>query len=102
MKLLNYSFSTLLLIFLASSQANSSEARKPEKLFDTFCFSCHGTGWENAPVIGDSFAWEERIEQGIDVLLKHTVEGFNSMPPKGGCADCTSDELKALILWMSE
>ncbi|WP_460234054.1 c-type cytochrome [Aurantivibrio plasticivorans] len=81
--------------------ATAEQARSPQTIFDTFCFSCHGTGWENAPVLGDSFAWEGRKEQGMAVLLQHTLEGFGGMPIKGGCADCTEEELKATIEWMS-
>ncbi|MGH1470330.1 MAG: c-type cytochrome [Cellvibrionaceae bacterium] len=92
----------LIVPLLISSFAYTENNRDPEALFNSFCFSCHGTGWEDAPVIGDSYAWEERLEQGINVLIKHTVEGFNSMPPKGGCGNCTVEELKTVILWMSE
>ncbi len=79
-----------------------AETRAPEDLFKKYCFDCHGTGWEDAPVVGDSFAWEERREQGIETLLKHTIEGYYSMPPKGGCNDCSNEEFKALIEWMME
>lgn len=90
----------LLLAFPALTIAQ--ESRDAETIFDDFCFSCHGTGWENAPVIGDSFAWEERKEQGIDVLLKHTLEGFNTMPAKGSCTDCSEEELRKVVEWMIE
>ncbi|GAB1266180.1 c-type cytochrome [Aurantivibrio infirmus] len=84
------------------SSPSFSDEEKIESLFASYCFSCHGTGWEDAPVVGDPFSWEERKEQGIDILLKHTLEGLNSMPPKGGCAKCTTEELKQLIVWMIE
>lgn len=84
------------------SPGHGSEARDPQTVFDNFCFSCHGTGWEDAPVIGDEYAWEERKAQGLETLLKNTTEGLNGMPPKGACADCTSEELKAVVQWMIE
>lgn len=74
-----------------------AQSRDADTVFDTFCFSCHGTGWDNAPVIGDSLVWDDRRAKGIDVLLKHTIEGFNAMPPKGGCADCSEKELRAVV-----
>lgn len=88
-----------LLCLLASAQAISLQAdtRDANALFDAHCFSCHGTGWQAAPVIGDSFAWEERRAKGMDVLLQNTLQGLNAMPPKGSCSDCTEDELLAII-----
>lgn len=95
--------SALLFVIAGFSTASqAAEEKDPQELFNSFCFSCHGTGWENAPVVGDSFDWEERKEQGIDTLLQHTLEGFNSMPPKGGCTECSEAELKSLVEWMTE
>ena len=85
---------------LLTQTAMAETARDAQTIFQNFCFSCHGTGWEDAPVVGDSFAWEDRTQQGMDVLLKNTLNGINSMPPKGGCNDCSEDELRALIEWM--
>lgn len=65
------------------------------------CKMCHETGLLNAPKVGDKAAWAPRVAQGKDVLLKHAKEGFNNMPAKGTCADCTDDDLKKLIEKMS-
>jgi cytochrome c5 len=78
----------------------TAEARDPEKIFNDFCFSCHGTGWEDAPVIGDNFAWEDRKSKGIEVLLQNTLRGVNAMPTKGSCTDCTDKELQAVIEYL--
>ncbi len=86
---------------LISGSANAKE-RDPESVFNNYCFACHGTGWEDAPVIGDGFAWKERKEKGLDVLLNNTLKGMNSMPPKGSCDDCSDDELRAVINFLVE
>ncbi|MGQ9426609.1 c-type cytochrome [Gilvimarinus sp. F26214L] len=94
-------FSLLTAVVVAClSTGTTADPRDADSIFDNYCFSCHGTGWDNAPVLGDSFAWDERKEKGLDVLLKNTVEGFNTMPPKGSCADCTEEELKAVVEMM--
>lgn len=91
------------LFFLFSfSHLSVAENRSPETIFNDFCFACHGTGWDDAPLIGDSFAWEERMERGLEDLLKNTVEGFNAMPPKGACDNCNKEELLAVIQYMTE
>jgi len=104
---MKYPFSFFLLTLFATqlaaaqeADATANNARTPQTIFQDFCFSCHGTGWENAPVVGDAFDWEERREQGIDTLLKHTLEGINAMPAKGACTDCTEEELKKTVEWM--
>ena len=38
---------------------------------------------------------------GLDGLLAKAISGINAMPPKGTCADCSDDELKAAIKHMS-
>ena len=41
--------------------------------------------------------WQPRLEQGKEVLLTHTIEGFNNMPPLGYCMACERDDLMAMI-----
>jgi len=64
------------------------------------CFACHATGAANAPKLGDKAAWEPRAAQGIDTLLQTAINGKGAMPPRGTCAACTDDDLKAAILFM--
>ena len=61
------------------------------------CALCHVRGEGGAPVLGDEAAWEPRFAQGEDVLLQHTVEGLNNMPPLGYCMDCEEEDFRALI-----
>ena len=69
-------------------------------VYDKFCAACHEEGEADAPLVA-SEAWEPRVAQGYDVLLKHTKEGFGEqMPAMGNCVDCTDDELEAAILYM--
>jgi len=35
------------------------------------------------------------------VLVASVEKGLNAMPPKGMCFDCSADEYKALIEYMS-
>jgi cytochrome c5 len=36
------------------------------------------------------------------VLVKHVIEGFNAMPARGLCMDCSAEGYKAVIAWMSK
>jgi len=81
--------------------AMQAEARDAETLYNQSCIACHASGAAGAPKKGDAAAWEPRVAQGMDTLLKHTKDGLNAMPPKGMCMDCTDEEFKALITYMS-
>ncbi len=63
------------------------------------CNACHGTGVLNAPKIGDKDAWQSRLDAngGIDGLVKSAIAGKGAMPPKGGNATLTSEQIKAAI-----
>jgi cytochrome c5 len=65
------------------------------------CFACHGFGANGAPRTGVAADWAPRMEKGMATLVKHASEGFNTMPPKGLCFDCSDDEFKALIEFMA-
>lgn len=97
-----FSITFFIVINLIVPTQSYSAERDAEKIFNDYCFACHGTGWEGAPVIGDSFVWDERIEKGLEVLVKNTIEGIDAMPSKGSCADCTDEELIATVKWMTE
>ena len=74
--------------------------RSGADVYQTTCFACHGTGAAGAPIKGDASAWAPRLAQGMDVLLEHAINGFNAMPAKGTCMNCSDDELKATIEFM--
>jgi cytochrome c5 len=71
------------------------------QVYNMACMACHGTGAAGAPKMGDKANWGPRISQGIDVLLEHATKGFKGnsgfMPPKGGRADLSVDQVKAAI-----
>jgi cytochrome c5 len=54
-----------------------------------------------APLTGDTAAWQPRMQQGMDTLLQHVVEGFGGMPPLGLCFECDEQQFEALIEFMA-
>ncbi len=86
---------------VAAVDAAASGPRSGEKVYQTACFACHGTGALDAPKKGDA-AWKPRLEQGFDTLLKHSIEGIRNMPARGTCGDCSDDEIAAAIKFMTE
>ena len=81
--------------------AAATGPRSGEQVYQSACFACHGTGALGAPK-HQSADWKPRLEQGFDVLLKHSIEGIRNMPAKGTCTSCTDDEIAAAIRFMTD
>ncbi|MEN0107868.1 MAG: cytochrome c5 family protein, partial [Pseudomonas sp.] len=32
----------------------------------------------------------------------HVTDGYNAMPPRGLCTDCSAEDFQAIIHWMSK
>lgn len=77
-----------------AESAAGGEPRSGEAVYSTKCFTCHATGAAGAPKFGDAAAWSARLdERGLDGMYSSAVNGFNGMPPKGLCMDCSEEEL---------
>ena len=71
-----------------------------EKLYKTACFACHATGVANAPKFGDKAAWAPYISTGMDAMVKVAMTGKGAMPPKGGAANASEDDIRAAVQYM--
>lgn len=82
----------------AAAPAAGGEARSGEQVYSTKCFTCHATGAAGAPKLGDAAAWAPRVaERGVDGMYASALKGFQAMPAKGLCMDCSDDEIKAAV-----
>lgn len=70
-------------------------------LYEGSCKACHAIPASGAPLVHDIAAWDARWKQGEDVLLDHTIQGFQAMPALGQCATCTQDDFRGLIRFMA-
>ncbi|WP_434357768.1 cytochrome c5 family protein [Parasalinivibrio latis] len=80
-----------------TAAAEPAGPRTGDQVYNTFCMACHGTGAAGAPKTGDAAAWEPRLAQGRDTLNQHAINGFNAMPARGTCMDCSDEEIVAAI-----
>ena len=92
----------VLLAFTLMSMGAVQAAQDPEAVFNRACGMCHNGQLPQAPKKGDVAAWEPRLKQGMPTLVKHVTDGFNAMPPRGLCMDCTAEDYEAVIAWMSK
>jgi len=65
------------------------------------CALCHVTGEANAPVVGDTEEWQQRLQKGEAALLNNVVNGINSMPPLGYCMSCEAADFRVMIDFMA-
>lgn len=86
----------------APAPAAAAGPKSGKDVYSGFCTTCHGAGVMGAPKYGTPADWAPRIAKGKDTLYTHAINGFNAMPPKGMCAACTDDELKAAVDYMSD
>ena len=74
-----------------------------EKIFKEFCSTCHRQQPlidVHAPRIGDKAAWKFRRQLSLDVLLAVTVKGVGAMPSRGGCFECSDEQLRETIRYI--
>ncbi len=91
----------MLVLFAAHSDAAEDPAFDAEQTYQATCFACHGTGAAHSPEVGDQLEWEIRMEKGMDTLVQNTINGLNGiMPPKGLCATCSDEQLRAIVEFM--
>ncbi len=73
-------------------------------VYDTSCAACHGDGVGGAPVAGDPDDWEDRIEQGLEMLTEHAIQGYQGasgvMPARGGNPNLSDAQVTAAVEYM--
>lgn len=79
---------------------SDGKPRDGATVYNTICTACHAAGLAGAPKTGDKAAWAPRIATGPEALLKSAINGKNAMPPRGGGADLSDDEIKAAVEYL--
>lgn len=84
-----------------SVSAAAPVAMSGSDVYAKFCHTCHNTGLNDAPKLGDAEAWAPRLAKGAETLLLTTKQGLNLMPAMGLCMSCADSELVAAIEYMT-
>ncbi|WP_456375922.1 Sec-dependent nitrous-oxide reductase [Lutibacter sp.] len=88
----------------ASIEISGGDYGNGKETYDTKCMACHATGVTGAPKLDEKERWATISAQGIDVLQEHVVKGFQGkigvMPPKGGFADLSDEDIRNVIKYM--
>lgn len=119
---LKFILSSLFLFFSFSLYADGKNT------FDRYCTACHSPSMApmfSSPAAHDKNAWDMRKNDALkraisknpsvrgasgnlreefileELVLSAVTGTDNGMPPKGTCNDCTEDQIKAAIIYMS-
>jgi cytochrome c5 len=89
---------------VVSSESSESEGgiigRTGESVYNLGCAACHAAGLAGAPLFADQSQWEGRLEKGLEMLTNNAYNGYNAMPAKGLCMDCSLEEIERSVQYM--
>lgn len=85
-------------ILLAPQDARADRSGK--EVVEAVCATCHATGAQGAPKIGDRAAWTPRLQQGLNAAVRSAISGHGGMPARGGLADLTDGEIQSAVVYM--
>jgi cytochrome c5 len=78
----------------------AAASRTGDEVYTAACAGCHTTGAAGAPKTGDVGAWAVRVDQGMETMIKHAINGYNAMPARGLCVDCSDQEIADAVAFM--
>lgn len=81
----------------AAAAPAAGGARSGEEIYTAKCAACHGSGVLGAPKFGTNEMQLRLDEKGMETLMSHAINGFNAMPPRGTCADCSDEDIQAAV-----
>ena len=91
---------TATILSVDSQSVVSQDSFDAAAAYQQSCFACHASGAAGAPLLGDADAWAVRTEKGMEAVMSNVINGFNAMPAKGMCMDCSDADLKAIVDFM--
>jgi cytochrome c5 len=90
-------------LFALSGAADAQrKERQGKEVVDAICTSCHATGKEGAPRIGDAKAWAGRASQGLAALSEHALQGIRKMPAHNGIGFSDIEVERAIIYMINQ
>ena len=76
-------------------------SRTGEQVYKAVCTNCHQTGVAGAPKLGDKAAWAPLVKEGLNELVGEAIKGVRAMPPRGGDASLTDEEVARAVAYMA-
>ena len=89
-----------ILLCFGMSAGASERLEDGKRAYDKICSSCHETGVEDAPIVGNEEDWTARSDLWEAVLVEHAQKGFIKMPAKGNAEHATNYDVGAAAEYM--
>lgn len=83
-RLLLFTIGAMVLGAVPSAGSASADERSGAEVVHEVCASCHATGINGAPRIGDARAWETRAARGLANLTDSAIKGIRNNRVHGG------------------
>lgn len=83
----------------AGSEAVAAADIDGAQIYAEACQACHMSGAAGAPQLVAE-QWGERLDQGMDTLVDHAINGIGVMPAKGGRMDLSDEQIRASVEYM--
>ena len=65
------------------------------QVYATYCALCHRAGLNAAPKHGNKILWGRVVAKGREQVYHNALNGIRAMPPRGGIATLSDEEVKA-------
>lgn len=86
---------------MSSAATEGAAEESPADIVQTKCSACHMTGAGGAPKLKNATEWSPRIRTGLEALVHSVIEGKGAMPPKGGFASLTEEQIRQAVIIMA-
>ena len=104
---MNKHVAVLLFVLMSAAQVRAQDTEKGRAVYQAVCIVCHAP--ENvmvsSPKAGDVREWSRRASlnaAGLRQLTDHAIAGLGAMPPKGGRADLSREQIQNAIEFMRQ
>ncbi len=98
-RILGVSIAALMLNTMAISSVSAADI---PTVYNNSCAACHDSGALNALKKGDSRWQQLKQKKGMPALINSVKGGMIQMPAGGLCNNCSDEEYRQLIEYMSK
>jgi len=92
---------TVALAVLSLMATHSLAAEKTgQEVVEQTCATCHVSGKDGAPKIGDVAAWTQHSKKGLAKLAESAISGIGKMPAHGGQPNLSDLEISRAVAFM--
>ena len=85
---------------MTTDDSDGLVGRSGEAVYNQGCAACHTAGLAGAPMFANLDQWTDRTSKGLEVLTANAYKGYNAMPAKGMCIDCSELEIERSVQYM--